>query len=243
MTLERPLRRLDLTLPTPAEDLALDEALLLAAEAGEGGEVLRLWESPRYTVVLGAGGVLADEVDEAACRADDVSILRRASGGGTVLLGPGCLLFSLVLAYERDPALGDIHASYRLILERLAGAFQSVLANVAPAGTSDLAAGGRKFSGNSQQRKRTHLLHHGTLLYDFALDRIGRYLRMPGRQPAYREQRLHADFVQNLPCDRATVVRIVTDTWGAGEAIEEYPRRRVEELLSKYTSDAWTRRR
>ena len=33
---------LDLTLPTLAENLALDEALLLDAEAG-GPEVLRLW--------------------------------------------------------------------------------------------------------------------------------------------------------------------------------------------------------
>ena len=32
------------------------------------------------------------------------------------------------------------------------------------------------FSGNAQQRKRSHLLHHGSLLYDFDLKLIGRYL-------------------------------------------------------------------
>src|SRR5437667_5341974 len=90
------MRFLDLTLPTAAENLALDEALLLEAEAGRGGEVLRLWEWSRYAVVLGAGCRLA-EVDEAACAADAVPILRRASGGGTVLLGPGCLCYTLVL--------------------------------------------------------------------------------------------------------------------------------------------------
>jgi lipoate-protein ligase A len=50
---------LDLTLP--AENLALDEALLLDAEAG-GPEVLRLWHWPHHAVVLGAGGRLADTV-------------------------------------------------------------------------------------------------------------------------------------------------------------------------------------
>jgi lipoate-protein ligase A len=74
------MRYLGLTLPTPEENLALDEALLVAAEAG-GGEVLRVWEWPRPAVVLGSGGKLTEEVDVSACRADGVPVLRRSSGG------------------------------------------------------------------------------------------------------------------------------------------------------------------
>ena len=66
------------------------------------------------------------------------------------------------------------------------------------AGTSDLAAAGRKFSGNAQQRKRRFLLHHGTLLYAFDLSRVGRYLRPPPRQPEYRAGRDHVAFLRNL---------------------------------------------
>src|SRR5947208_11415629 len=97
------MRLLDLTLPSAAANLALDEALLLEAEAGRGGEVLRLWEWPAPAVVLGSACVLRDDVDEDACAAGGVPILRRSSGGGTVLLGSGCLCFSLVLAMERTP--------------------------------------------------------------------------------------------------------------------------------------------
>src|SRR5204863_6707050 len=78
---------LDLTLPSLAENLALDEALLLEAEEGRGDEVLRVWEWRDYAVVLGAGCRLAEDVNEAACLGDGIPILRRASGGGTVLLG------------------------------------------------------------------------------------------------------------------------------------------------------------
>src|SRR5690349_19969206 len=77
---------LDLTLPILAENLALDEALLLEGEDGRGGEVLRPWEWPRRAVVLGAGCWFAADVYEASCLHDGVPLLRRASGGGTVLL-------------------------------------------------------------------------------------------------------------------------------------------------------------
>src|SRR5438874_3026372 len=145
---------LDLTLPSVAENLALDEALLLRAEAGEGDEVLRFWEWHSPAVILGAGGRLAEDVDEVACHVDQVPILRRSSGGGTVLLGPGCLCYSLVLSYNRAPELAEIRPSYFYILGRIRDALSDLSPGIKCAGSSDLVAGARKFSGNSQQRKR-----------------------------------------------------------------------------------------
>jgi lipoate-protein ligase A len=235
---------LDLTLPTPAENLALDEALLLEAEAGRGGEVLRLWEWPRPAVILGAGCRLAEDVDEAACRADGVPVLRRASGGGTVLLGPGCLLYGLILDYERDPALRDISAAYAYILGRVGAALADVLPGLEPAGISDLAGGGRKVSGNAQQRKQRHLLHHGTLLYGFDLGQVGRYLRPPERQPEYRGRRDHAAFLMNLPVPRAELIRRLRTAWQAEDETTAWPREGVSRLSAeKYTRPEWTRRR
>src|SRR5207253_6330088 len=102
------------------------------------------------------------------------------------LLGTRCLLYSIILAYERHPALGGVNASYRHILTLLAGALADLAPNIHMAGTSDLASANLKFSGNAQQRKRRHLLHHGTLLYGYDLEGIRRYLKIPARQPNYR---------------------------------------------------------
>ena len=154
---------LDLTLSSVAENLALDETLLLQAEQG-GPEVLRFWEWPHAAVILGAGCQLALDVDELACRSDGVPLLRRSSGGGTVLLGKGCLLYSLILSYQHDPQLQSVRASYAWILGRMIEALAPLGTDLQQAGISDIVLGERKVSGNSQQRKRTHLLHHGTLL-------------------------------------------------------------------------------
>ena len=71
----------------------------------------------------------------------------------------------------------DVRSSYRWILKRVAAGLAQLGFELRPAGTSDLTWGQRKVSGNAQQRKRTHLLHHGSLLYDFDIAQAERYLR------------------------------------------------------------------
>jgi lipoate-protein ligase A len=238
------MQLLDLTLPALASNLALDEALLLEAEAGRVTEVLRFWEWQQPAVVLGSGSILTQDVNEAACRVDDVPIVRRSSGGGTVLLGPGCLCFSLILAYDRTPLVREIRPSYCYILERNREALGGILPNLELAGTSDLAAGGRKSSGNSQQRKRHHLLHHGTVLYGFDISRASRYLHMPVRQPDYRHGRDHTNFLCNLPVTAEDLKRRLADAWHAVAPLPSWPEKAVAQLAAdKYTGLDWIKRR
>ena len=115
---------------------------------------------------------------------------------------------------------------------------------IEPAGSSDLAAGGRKFSGSAQQRKRRHFLHHGTLLCGFDLDRVSRYLNPPERQPDYRRNRPHEEFLTNLPADAATVRRLLVAGWQPEGEYGPPPMDRVRELVAeKYAKEEWNRRR
>jgi lipoate-protein ligase A len=159
-------------------------------------EALHIWESPRYSVVLGHSGKAEKEVDLAACQHDGIPVVRRSSGGGTVLIGPGCLNYALLLSLEARPQLHDVRRSFCLLLSSLATTL-----NLQVRGLSDLAQGDRKVSGNAQRRTRHTLLHHGTLLNNFDLALIGRYLREPIRQPDYRRSRTHEAFLQNLHFD------------------------------------------
>jgi len=234
---------LDLTLPTLEDNLALDEALLLEAEAGPSFELLRVWEWDDHAVVLGAGSRLSQEVFEAVCQADAVPISRRPSGGGTVLLGTGCLLYSLVLPYRYSPELEGVRRSHCYLLSRLREALGVFVAGIEVAGTSDLAVGGRKFSGNSQQRKRAHLLHHGSILYAFDITRISRYLPIPPRQPAYRSGRQHSDFLTNLPAPASALKQQIQSAWNANVPVQTWPNDAVKQLVrDKYGRQEWIRR-
>ena len=158
---------------------------------------LHLWESRDVVVVLGRSSQARREVNLPACRADSVRIFRRRSGGGAVVLGPGCLIYSLCLSLNQFPALCDVRASYGLILRFVIRALD--VSGLEMRGQADLALGNRKVSGNAQRRERGSLLHHGTLLYDFDARLAARYLLSPPRPPEYRAGRDHADFLGNLP--------------------------------------------
>ena len=112
------MRHLDLTLASPAENLACDEVLLDWCESGEGAECLRFWESPEPFVVVGYANKVASEVNVVACEARKIPILRRCSGGGTVVQGRGCLNYSLVLPITKDGPLHSIAVANQFIMRR-----------------------------------------------------------------------------------------------------------------------------
>ncbi|NOY40206.1 MAG: lipoate--protein ligase family protein [Planctomycetes bacterium] len=244
------MHHLSLTLDSPAENLALDEALLDAHEAGEiAGGVLRLWESPNYAVVLGRSSSANLEVNLDACRQNHIAVLRRCSGGGTVVAGPGCLMYAVVLDFDAYPQLRAVDLAHDFVLGRLTKALTPLLPNVAKAGTSDLILKqkinkhlAQKFSGNALRIKRNHLLYHGTLLYNFDLNQISRLLGSPTRQPEYRDGRSHGEFITNLPTSRENLEQVLISTWNATKLLTSWPRTRVTEIVqTKYAADAkWT---
>lgn len=236
----------DYSTRSAARHLACDEALLHFAEKDQIGECLRVYEVRQPAVVLG----IQDEYERAArvdlCREHDVPILRRRSGGGTVLLAPGCLLYSLILRRDRS-ALQSVTRSYEWILTRLCHAISTREVSVEHAGISDIAWDGRKVGGSAQQRKRDFLLHHGTLLYDVDISLIERFVGEVRAAPEYRQNRPHADFVANLPLPPADLSRSIRGAFCCEDTDVSLPddfSQHIEQLIrDQYTSAEWTQRR
>lgn len=193
------MRVIDRCAPDSRQNIALDATLFSAVERGEGDETLRFWEAPRPAVIVGWFGDVAAEVEEHACRADGIPVIRRISGGGAVIVGAGCLNYSLVLSLDARPELRDVGRSYTVVLGWVAEALATP--GLIMAGASDLALCDRKVAGSAQRRGRRALLHHGSVLYAFEVPVMERYLKHPPRQPAYRAERRHSAFVTNAPIE------------------------------------------
>jgi lipoate---protein ligase len=264
------MRLLDLILPTPAENLALDEALLEEAEAfAQPLETLRLWEPLQNFVVVGRSSHVDVEVNRAACRELGIPIFRRVSGGAAIVTGPGCLMYSLILSYEKRPNLRTVNQAHAFVLGMLQKALVPLVPDVCFCGTSDLAVALKtwekgtqlicrngpegashklaaspfptlKFSGNSMRCRKRHFLYHGTFLYNFPLELISRCLKTPPRMPDYRNGREHKMFVANLPLSAESIRQALISTWNADEPVENWPRELTNKLATKkYGKSDW----
>jgi lipoate-protein ligase A len=136
-----------------------------------------------------------------------------------------------------------IDQAHQFVLGRIITALQSLDVTSELAGTSDLAWQNRKFSGNSLRSKRSHLLYHGTLLYDFPLPLVSKYLASPPRQPEYRQGRNHDGFLANVPVSRDALQSALYTAWQPATTCSSWPEQRTQELVAnKYSQDAWNGR-
>ena len=251
---------LDLTFPTPAENLACDEALLDWCDEGDGLEVLRFWEPQQHFVVVGYSNRVEREVNVKACRELCIPVLRRCSGGGTVLQGPGCLNYALVLHMDSDPTLQSVTGTNRFVMERNRAALENLLSRsserkeglspnfqlsafnfqLSVRGHTDLVISDRKFSGNAQRRKRRAVLFHGSFLLNFDLALIEKVLSLPSNQPDYRQNRSHDEFLMNLDVSAKEVKAILRQTWRASEELKGFRAEQTQTLAAqKYSTDTW----
>ena len=239
------MRFLDLTYPSPAENLACDEALLDQCDDGSGGEVLRFWESPVHFVVLGFSCQLRNEVRAEGCTAKGIPVLRRVSGGGTVLQGPGVLNYAVVMRPGSMHEARSVRGAHRFVLGKVAGAVAYLTGEeVRLEGDSDLAIAGRKISGNAQRRRSRAVVVHGTILLGLDFSIVEDVLPLPDRRPEYREARGHTEFMRNLKVKREDVKQKLREVWNAEERAPAPSAERMKLLLEqRYSRESWITRR
>lgn len=214
MLLEMP----DLKIRNPYLSLAMEDAV--AEYLGENhvrlgiNGVFRFWAN-NYSIVLGRTcdarrNIRPEYIEPFVASMNPLiwkhqpMIVRRVSGGGTVLHGPGNVNFSIFLPMSNHPELYGVHQSYSVFLSMVSDALEAQGISCAVRGLSDIvldaAKNPRKISGNAQFRKYGVIVHHGTLLVQKdIISLMSRFLNHPPAEPEYRQHRSHDDFLMNLP--------------------------------------------
>ena len=168
--------------PVPgALNMGIDEALLGSVSRGESPPALRLYRWSPPCVTVGYFQSLEAEVDLEACAASGVDAVRRLTGGGAVFHDAE-ITYSLVLPLGHELAPDDILESYRLICAGLVRGLGLLGVESSFAPINDVAAGGKKISGNAQTRRHGCLLQHGTVLLDLDPERMFSLLRVPAEK-------------------------------------------------------------
>jgi lipoate-protein ligase A len=237
---------LDITLGTPGENLALDHALFDLCEQDGTSSFLRFWQATSTFVVLGYSNSAASEANIRVCEQHGIPVLRRISGGGTIVQTSGCLSYSVVLPISRDPSLRSVPSTNRYMMDRVKHAVSRLIpgATVTINGETDLVVNDRKVAGNAQRRGLTAALFHGVFLLDADLDAITKLLPMPTTYPAYREHRPHGDFIANLTVPASALQNELAAEWKAETIPFEIPSERIHDLQRRlYSRSEWNLRK
>ena len=149
----------------PYLNLATEQYLMETVE--EDACILFLWQN-QNTVVIGKNQNAWKECRTDLLREEGGFLARRLSGGGAVFHDLGNLNFTFLM----PQAEYDLDRQFSVIAE----AVSMLGLHAERSGRNDVLAEGRKFSGNAFYKNGKQAYHHGTLLVDVDMEKLGRYL-------------------------------------------------------------------
>jgi lipoate-protein ligase A len=174
------------------QQLQWEEALL---RADQRNWCLLNYGSPP-AIVMGISGQIDQLIQQEKLQQSPLPLIRRFSGGGTVIVDENTLFITLICQADALP----ISPFPRHLMQWTADLYRPLFAALPfQLQENDYVLGERKWGGNAQSITKGRWLHHSSLLWDYRSEYMD-YLSLPAKAPAYRQGRSHADFLCRL-CD------------------------------------------
>lgn len=155
-----------------------------------------VWKPDMFYLVLGNSNNIEKAVFYNKAVQDNIPIIKRSTGGQSVLLSPNMIAISALINTEKQLASKKYFTIYsnRIIrsLEELG------VNNLQIQGISDITLNNRKILGSSMYRNKHSVFFHAILNVSESPHRIGTYLKHPDITPDYRDGRDHKTFVTSL---------------------------------------------
>ncbi|TVQ12244.1 MAG: lipoate--protein ligase [Bacteroidetes bacterium] len=174
----------------PYFNIAAEEYLLKNFES----DVIMLWRS-NPSVIVGKHQNTLAEINLGFVRKNNIPVIRRLTGGGTVFHDPGNINFTFIKQAEKEK-LVDFKAHTAPVIDFL----NNIGVDARFEGKNDLRVNGLKISGNAEHIFKNKVLHHGTLLFDANLQTLSESIKS-------REPNFTSKAVKSV---RSTVVNIAS---------------------------------
>jgi lipoate---protein ligase len=179
-------------LPYNLPDLAIIDSPLPLA--------ICVWQPDKTYLVLGQSNKADTSLNMEAVLSDGITVLKRPSGGETVILTPNTLVIAISFSTE---SLKNPREYFRKINDNIMAVLAGQgIENLSQKGISDIAIGEKKILGSSIYRRPNRVFYHAVLNVSEDINVISKYILHPSKEPDYRKGRLHSEFVTSLEAEQ-----------------------------------------
>jgi lipoate---protein ligase len=162
----------------PRAQNAMDEVLLDEMAAGRRGPHIRFWNWNANAVIIGRFQSVKNEVYEDAAREENVTISRRMTGGGAMLIEPQNAITYTIAAPEDLVKGMDFAESYQFFDSWVLDSLRELGVDAWYVPLNDITSSNGKIGGAAQARKKGIALHHTTCAYAMTPGVLTRILRI-----------------------------------------------------------------
>lgn len=152
---------------SPAFNLAAEEYMLTVM----GEEIISLWRNAP-AVIIGRNQNAIEEINLDYVRENDITVIRRQTGGGAVFHDLGNINYTVIQRYQA----GDFN-NYAKFTAPVRDYLRTLGVDVQLSGRNDLTVDDMKISGNAQTVKGGRIMHHGTLLISLNMGKLSGALK------------------------------------------------------------------
>lgn len=170
------------------EQLQLEEALLRA----DSRNWCILNTNVKPAIVMGISGKPEELVNLEAVHRDNIPLIKRFSGGGTVYVDENTLFVTFICQTDEFNVAPTPHT----IMEWSERIYKPLIPDF-QLKENDYVVGLKKCGGNAQYIRKGRWLHHTSFLWDYNPEKM-EYLYLPKKRPQYRQDRRHSDFLCTL---------------------------------------------
>jgi len=160
------------------------------------GDDLMVWRPDKEYIVLGQSNSPEMSLIAENVIADKIAVTRRPTGGEAVFLTPRMAVLTVAREFNDMKNSKDFFGEVNtMIINALT---DLGVRGLGTRGISDITIGNRKILGSSMHRRERRLVYHAVLNIGEDPVLFERYLRHPRREPDYRRNRSHSEFVTSL---------------------------------------------
>ena len=162
----------------------------------DNDERFLIWIPDTTYIVLGASNQPEESLIVENVRRDNITVLKRPSGGQAVVLTPNNLVISVVFTGKKILQPKEVFRNINLLI--ISALKKEGINGLSLMGISDIAISEKKILGSTIYKNKDKLLYHAVLNLGEPASTFEKYLKHPVKEPDYRNGRKHIDFVSSL---------------------------------------------